>query len=258
VPTTPPPSVSRPVQPLPARPFSGTANRPAPQAGQPKAPPRLQQDTFQAAATTARAPVQFPPRGALGPAKNEEEGKKFHLTQWGPTPYNSGGHQMGFADCGPTSGVIALSALGLIEHPTPDQAPKAIDYMRDLCDGRDGNQSHLMDWNTLRRGLKAAGASSDLVWGTQGIDQALARGNVCILGGQDPWGAWGAAERAKGNYLANGNGGHFVAVIGKREDGKYILADPLLKKGPIAVTGQQLLKFAVGVGAGGIEVGRGR
>jgi hypothetical protein len=152
--------------------------------------------------------------------------------------------------------LIALSALGVINHPTPEQAPKAIDYMRDLCDGRDGAQSHLMDWNTLRRGLKSAGASSDLVWGTQGIDQALARGNACILGGQNPWGAWGAAERRKGNYLANGNGGHFVAVIGKNADGKYILADPLLKNGPIAVTGKQLLDFAVGVGAGGIEVSR--
>jgi hypothetical protein len=47
-------------------------------------------------------------------------------------------------------------------------------------------------------------------------------------------------------------------VIGKQADGKYILADPLLKNTPIAVTGQQLLDFAVGNGAGGIEVFRGR
>lgn len=242
--------VSRPVQPRLPQPLSGPANRPAPSSGGPGPQAAFQRDTFQ--------PADFPPKGGLGPAKTEEEGKKLHMTQWGPSPYNAGGHEMGYADCGPTSGVIALTALGMIKQPSPKDAPKAIDYMRDLCDGRDGQQSHLMDWGPLRRGLKAAGANSDLVWGTQGIDQALARGNVCILGGQNPWGAWGAKERAKGNYLANGNGGHFVAVIGKRDDGKYILADPLLKNGPIAVTGQQLLSFAVGNGAGGIEVGRGR
>jgi hypothetical protein len=246
--------VSRPVLPRPALPVSGPGNRPAlaiangngfgPAAAR-------QKDAF-------TGPVDFPPKGALGPAKTVDEAKKLHMTQWGPSPYNAGGHEMGYADCGPTSGVIALTALGLINQPSPKDAPKAIDYMRDLCDGRDGDQSHLMDWNTLRRGLKAAGANSDLVWGTQGIDQALARGSVCILGGQNPWGAWGAKERAKGNYLASGNGGHFVAVVGKQADGKYLLADPLLKNTPIAVTGQQLLSFAVGNGAGGIEVWKGR
>lgn len=244
--------VSRPVPSPPTLPVSGPANPQAPKQGNAPGPgAAFQKDTFQ-------GPIDFPPKGALGPAKTIDEAKKFHMTQWGPSPYNAGKAEMGYADCGPTSGVIALTALGIINQPSPKDAPKAIDYMRDLCDGRDGDQSHLMDWNTLRRGLKQAGANSDLVWGTKGIDQALARGSVCILGGQNPYGAWGAKERAKGNYLANQNGGHFVAVVGKQADGKYLLDDPLLKNTPIAVTGQQLLDFAVGNGAGGIEVWKGR
>lgn len=195
----------------------------------------------------------------LGPARTTEDAKKFHLTQWGPTPYNAGGTQMGFADCGPTSGVIALTALGLMKQPTPEQAPRAIDRMRDLCDGRDGNHSHLMDWGTLRNGLARAGAqSAPIRGGMAGVDAALARGNPIIAGGQNPWGAWGRSERIKGNYLAMGNGGHFVAIVGKQADGKYIVADPLLVNTPIAVTADQLKLFASGPHAGAIEVARAR
>lgn len=197
--------------------------------------------------------------GGLGPARTTEDAKKFHLTQWGPTPYNAGGTQMGFADCGPTSGVIALTSLGLMKQPTPQQAPRAIDRMRDLCDGRDGNHSHLMDWPTLRNGLARAGAvSAPIAGGMAGVDAALARGNPIIAGGQNPWGAWGKEERLKGNYLALGNGGHFIAILGKQADGKYVVADPLLVNTPIAVTADQLKMFASGPHAGAIEVGKAR
>src|SRR5689334_9648036 len=91
--------ISRPASPRPVPAPSGPANRPAAPAaaGRPGPMAAFQRDSFQ--------PADFPPKGGLGPAKTEEEGKKLHMTQWGPTPYNAGGHEMGYADCGPTSGV---------------------------------------------------------------------------------------------------------------------------------------------------------
>lgn len=65
--------------------------------------------------------------------------------------------------------------------------------------------------------------------------------NPVILGTSTTWAAWGQGEKAAGNYLDNGNpGGHFVVVMGRSANGKYLIGDPLGKGGPIEVTEAQL------------------
>src|SRR5262245_22726941 len=78
---------------------------------------------------------------------------KFFLTQWGPTKYTAGGHPYGFMDCGPTSGVMALSQLGLMEHPSPSKAFAAIDRVRDAALGFNSNYSRGMSIQSVARGL---------------------------------------------------------------------------------------------------------
>src|SRR5690349_21410881 len=54
------------------------------------------------------------------------QANEFQVSQWGPTPYNSGGVPYGYSDCVPTSGLIAASRLGLTPSPTAAGASGAI------------------------------------------------------------------------------------------------------------------------------------
>jgi hypothetical protein len=89
------------------------------------------------------------------------------------------------------------------------------------------------------------------------VDQALARGNPVILGGYGVWAAWGSQQQAAGNYL-NGRDplGHFVTVLGKTQDGQYIVGDPLVRGGSVTVSAQQLATFYGNSGFGMLEVSR--
>jgi len=193
-----------------------------------------------------------------GTVGSTSDADRYFVTQWGGTKFNSAkGAPYGFNDCGPTSGVMALSALGLTDPPTPDGAEKAIDSVRDAAFGRDTTQSAKMGFGTLAKGLEAYGAQTQMLSGPtlKSLDAAIDRGNPVILGG-DPWNAWGRQQLSEGNYL-NGRdpGGHFVALLGKTDDGKYIVGDPLVKGGTLAVTGDQILQMAQG-GFGAMEVSR--
>ena len=77
-----------------------------------------------------------------------------------------------------------------------------------------------------------------------------------------PGNAWAKGLNATGDYLdmgksGNASFGHFVTVLGKTPDGKYLVADPLSKKGAIEVTAQQLGAFLTQNGWGeALEVSR--
>jgi peptidoglycan hydrolase-like protein with peptidoglycan-binding domain len=192
---------------------------------------------------------------AKGIAQTTAAADKHYVSQWGPTPSNSNKAPYGFADCGPTSGLMALSALGLIEKPSPQNASKVIDSIRDAAVGQNTNYSRLMGFPMLANGLNQFGARTQMIQGgVEGFEAALSRGNPIILGG-NPWNAWGREQRAQGNYLANGDGGHFVTVFGKTESGNYIVADPLFVKGTREVTYEQLRQFSA-AGYGAMEVMR--
>lgn len=198
--------------------------------------------------------------GESGQIESTEQANPFHVTQWGPTPYNSGGTEYGFSDCVPTSGVIALSRLGLIQPPGADGASAAIDGLRDASYGYDTTQSNPMDYGTISNGLAQYGAMTTFLDynDLSSIDAALERGNPVMAAG-NPWNAWGAAEDAKGNYLNHRDpGGHSTTILGKTKDGNYIVADPLLSQSTIEVTPDQLRQFFAdgGGNSGAMEVSR--
>ncbi|MBI3185582.1 MAG: peptidoglycan-binding protein [Myxococcales bacterium] len=199
---------------------------------------------------------QLHPLGS-GTVGTTEEADAYFLTQWGPTPYNSGGAPYGYNDCGPTSAAMALASLGLIERPEAADASKMIDALRDAALGYDSTNSKRMGFGSLERALGQHGAQTQMLPppAIDSIDGAIERGNPVILGG-NPWSAWGRDLSRAGNYL-NGRdpGGHFVTVLGKTADGRYVVGDPLVKNGTIEVTADQLKTF-LGQGFGAMEVSR--
>ncbi len=211
----------------------------------------------------APAPGTVPPAApATGPITTTEQANKVHLTQWGSTPYNTSGTEYGFSDCVPTSGVIALSALGLQAPPAPGEASEAIDQMRDQSLGYDTSYSAPMNFGSLSNGLAQDGAvTQDLAFqngNLSEIDAALEAGNPVVAAG-NPWNAWGAEQDAAGNYLNHQDpGGHAITLLGKTEDGNYIAADPLLSQSTIEVTPAQLNQFFAdgGSNSGAMEVSR--
>jgi peptidoglycan hydrolase-like protein with peptidoglycan-binding domain len=193
-----------------------------------------------------------------GTVGTTEDANEYFLTQWGGTPYNSAnGAPYGYNDCGPTSTVMALSSIGLMERPSPENASTTIDAVRDAAIGRDTTQSQRMGFGSLKNAVEAYGGRTQMLsGGIPGIDEALERGNPVIIGG-NPWQAWGATERANGNYLNSRDpGGHFCTILGKTENGKYIVGDPLVKNGTIEVTKEQLETFFRNGGFGAMEVYR--
>lgn len=207
-----------------------------------------------------------------GTASTVDEANRFFVNQEGNTPYyqsfNGAPKPYGPNDCGPTSAVMALAALGLTEHPTAAEAPHAIDAMRDTIFNTNTTASKTMGMSEVARGLQAYGAETHGLdvskatkdgEGLDAIDTALDAGHVVVLGGT-PGEAWAKGLNKTGDYLdmgASGNAsfGHFVAVLGKTDDGKYLLADPLSKQGTIEVGADQIGTFLTQSGWGeAIEV----
>jgi hypothetical protein len=189
------------------------------------------------------------PTTPTGPINSVEQANRSFLSQWGPTPSNSGGYPYGFKDCGPTSAAMVAQAIGLWTPQGPSGASATIDRMRDTILGYNSNSSQLMNSSQLATGLQRAGAQTQMLSGdpVAAVDAALGRGHPAILGGSGVWNAWGAQQRAAGNYLNSRNpGGHFVSVMGKTGDGQYIVSDPLARNGAITVSAAQLRTFYAG------------
>jgi len=215
----------------------------------------MRQDTVGAIRQTEEYRAAHPiGSGTVG---TTEDANEYFLTQWGGTPYNSAnGAPFGYSDCGPTSTVMALSSIGLMERPAPENASTAIDAVRDAAIGHDTTQSQRMGFGPLQRAVQQYGGQTQMLSGIDGIDQAMERGNPVVIGG-NPWQAWGSEQRAQGNYLNSRDpGGHFVSVLGKTQDGKYIVGDPLVKNGTLAVSREQLETFFRNGGFGAMEVYR--
>jgi len=191
-------------------------------------------------------PVPGPTNGAI---TSVDQANQFFMSQWGPTPYTSGGAPYHYDDCGPTSAAMVAEAIGLWQPQGPEGSLGTIDRMRDTILGFDSHDSQLMGMGQLQTGLNEIGAQTQNLYGdpVQAVDGAIDRGHPVILGGSGVWNAWGANESASGRYLNYRNpGGHFVTVMGKAADGRYIVNDPLARNGAITVTGDQLRQFCAG------------
>lgn len=207
---------------------------------------------------TANGTDLAPPQ-KLGTASSVAEANQSFLSQWGPTPWNSAqGAPYGYEDCGPTSVAMALGALGLVPHPSPENAEATIDAMRDAAIGRDTTKSQLTGNAQLIKAIEANGGAATTVAPitAAAIDAAIAAGHPMIVGSGTTWSAWGKAQSAAGDYLNHQNpGGHYVTVLGKTPGGNYLVADPLSKTGTIEISAAQLTTLLSGAWDG-VEVSR--
>lgn len=201
--------------------------------------------------STAAGPQELVPPRKLGTAQTLEEAGEYFLTQWGPTatndPVGGSDRPWGYKDCGPTSAVMALAALGLAPRPGPADAAVAIDKMRDAILGYDSSSSIGLGLlpavkGTVGYGLVQAGAQVTGLKNTLAeVDAAIARGNPVIIGSSTTYTAWGRSQLLAGNYLNSSDpGGHFVTVLGRAANGNYLVGDPLVKGGPMEITAAQL------------------
>lgn len=222
-------------------------------------------------------------RRTLGTFDSAEEANRVFLNQEGETAFfdapGTNPRPYGPNDCGPTSALIALGALGLVRTPTAAEAPGAIDRMRDAIYKTDTTTSSTMGMWHVKQGLQAYGATGTAIdllvkkpngaqayenglakYSLDGLDAALARNHPVIIGGT-PAGrpdvpAVGAAwarrlyeqvdadgQRGYLDFNKQGNFGHFCAVVGKTADGNYLVADPLARHGTLEATPQELLAF---------------
>lgn len=203
-------------------------------------------------------PDQLPPPTPTGTGifTTKSDANKVFLNQWGPTAYNDKGAIYGYNDCGPTSGAMALQAVGLMPLAGAAGASNAIDKVRDAVVGYDSTQSQLMNMSQLQTGLQRLGANATMLGGdpVAAIDASLSRGHPAVIGGYGVWNAWGSSQRAQNDYLNPWDPkGHFVTVLGKANDGQYIVGDPLVPSGTISVSADQLRTFYAG-GFGVLEV----
>jgi len=186
--------------------------------------------------------------GPLGVLTTVQEANRVFLTQWGPNRWNSARPVWGFDDCGPTSSLMALAALGHLNPVAPALAWSWIGWMRDLEEGYHTTSSIKTDLGHLMAGLDRVGASRRIGTGLCALDAALAGGEVVILLG-DPGRAWGRYLDARGLYLHRYGVGwgdrfnHWVAILGKNAAGEYLVGDPLSLAGVIRVRPWQIRAY---------------
>jgi hypothetical protein len=175
----------------------------------------------------------------------------FFTTQWGPTLFNAAnGIPDGDKDCGPTSLVMALSALGVYARPTPDTAETQIIYTRAITRGNRPPLLGPVYGPMLRKGLASLGWSSrELGADVAAVREASREGRIVLVAG-DPGNAWGRKLDAAAHYLHHYRGtaadrfGHWVVLFEREaQTGRYVLGDPLSTQGVITVDDAQLATY---------------
>lgn len=198
-----------------------------------------------------------------GTPRTTQEANKYHLTQYNTskygTDYNRYFDKTGdFSNnCGPASLAMSLRSLGKM--PAGLNPEQQIDYTRALISGTSNKQvtvngktyklydkdlgpGSLVGNGQIAGGATALGvpASRQSGWGS--LNDAMAAGKPVVAAGfisQD----WKAQFPASGHYGSAGRVGHFIAILGKTNDGKYLVSDPMYANGSVAMTAAQLEKF---------------
>ena len=187
---------------------------------------------------------------AVGPCGSVAAANSAFVSEWGPTRWNLAPARDGKKDSGPASAVIAVSALAPAEHPDGWKAGGAIMGMRELMHPGSSTSAETSD-QQLVRGLVSDGYHATSVPPTlEQIQASLHAGHPIVLSGV-AHNAWGKHLAAADQYLTQDGGKKqtWVTVLGIDAHGHFIVADPLSKKGAIAVTGAQLNRF-IGDGQG--------
>jgi len=217
---------------------------------------------FRTANLSDVAVVRPPPQGTL--PGDIAQANVFHLVEYNTTkygtPYNTSfpGTGKGSNNCGPASLAIALRIAG--QMPAGLNAEQQIDYARHLIDNKDnghvtvaGTDIPIYDNDKERLGYGSiAGAAPQANYpmtytnGWAALDNSLANGHPAVAAGIIT-NAWTSQFPDRGTYgsfdSSEGPPGHFVAVVGKTPDGKYIVSDPMWTGGAVTMTRDELRHF---------------
>jgi hypothetical protein len=186
-----------------------------------------------------------------------EAANEHFITQFGDATYNPDG-ATSTTNCGPTSLAMALNTAGQMpEGLTPEQQ---IDYARALMYPDSSSITYIDVGGQQIPQLNQDGEFTDISAITQGaqqlelgglqgtgwaaIDNALASGQPVVCPGNVST-DWRDEFPNPNDYHLEGSG-HFIAVLGRTEDGKYLVADPLYPGGVVEMTRDQLATFFQG------------
>lgn len=184
----------------------------------------------------------------------EAQANELFITQFTDATFNPDA-ESSTTNCGPTSLAMALSAAGKMpEGLTPEQQ---IDYARAKMYPDNPNIEHItvngqeipqlnqddtftdISAITQAAGSLEAGGLQNTGWAA--LDDALASGQTVVCPGNVGT-EWSGNFPDPDAYHLEGDG-HFIAVLGRTEDGKYLVADPLYPGGTVAMTRAQLDTF---------------
>lgn len=207
--------------------------------------------------------VKPPVSDGKAPTTVEQANRSF-ITQYQNDTYNRESPNSWSNNCGPTSLAMVLKVNGKMPQGLTNE--QQIDYARGLMypklaktDGKDvtlpsGETVRVLDIDKMltnvtsaTAGMKAGGlegASSQKGWAA--FDEALDAGKSLVVEGNISTKYKAAfkdeATATGGNYQGGGDG-HFMAVLGKTAEGKYLVADPMFSGGAVEMTRDELANF---------------
>jgi hypothetical protein len=166
-------------------------------------------------------------------------------------------------NCGPTSLAMAVKAFGLEQARASKNPEDSIDLARNAM-------TKSSNWNTLkepatndagtfqwqwergakRLGLKEKKLPVSSAHPLKALDEAFKKGHMVMLGGQPGRpgdGNYTAYEQAmrhrSGDTTYSFSKGHAILVMGKDAQGRYLVADPLSRKGVVHMTAKEMSSF---------------
>lgn len=203
--------------------------------------------------------VRPPPGDGTAP-RTVADANRFFITQYQDDTYNRESPNTWSNNCGPTSLAMVLKVNGKM--PEGLTSEQQIDYARGLMypklaesSGKDvtlpnGKTVRVLDADKMLTNIDAAtagaqgggleGATHQKGWAD--FDAALNAGKSVVVEGNISSRWRGNFSGATGNYQGGGDG-HFMAVLGKTADGKYLVADPMFSGGTVEMTREQLAVF---------------
>lgn len=206
----------------------------------------------------------LPPRGDGTAPRTVDEANRHFITQYQNDTYNRESPNSWSNNCGPTSLAMVMRVNGKM--PQGLNPEQQIDHARalmypDLAKSSgsdvtlpDGSTVRVLNADKMLTGMGAMttgaqgggfeGAVHEKGWAA--FDAALNAGESLVVEGNIS-SAWRAnfADEAKatgGSYQSGGNG-HFLAVLGKTGDEKYLVADPMFSGGTVEMTRDELAVF---------------
>ena len=204
--------------------------------------PRTQAALRRALEKEPSAPPAPPTASINRLPKTVEEANKFFKTQF-LSQWNVDGPSSS-KDCGPASLEMALEAVGL--RPASHRQ-KSIDEARQAMGVPPGTETNT---DQVVTGAKRFGAEVTRGSGWEALDQTLASGKAVVAAG-DITAQYVAGFGGQANYGHSRIPGHFIAIVGRTEDGRYIVADPMSRNGAVAFTRKQLSEFFKGANNAG-------